>query len=112
MRITKIQSTPNFKSTQPQTPQASQQPEIIDKLLDKVKNPRDINDTVSVPRGIFKAYMCLMAGTGLGTIAGILPKGLKAIKTPLSIIGSMLGILSAAYFAKPFLIKQEQGESK
>jgi len=118
MKIAKIQSTPNFKSNpqeiiqtslvaqQPQPPQKEAQPlEFIDKLLDKVKNPNDANDCVSVPRGIFKAYICLMTGTGLGAIAGLMPKALKVIKTPLNIIGSLLGILSAFYFAKPFVFK-------
>lgn len=103
MKITKIQSTPNFKANQLQT--SNKKDEFIDKMLKKVKNPSDINDTVNVPRGIFKAYICLMSGTGLSSIAGLLPKKAAIVKTPLSIIGALLGILSAFYFAKPFIIK-------
>ena len=30
--------------------------EFIDIIADNVRNPRDVNDCVAVPRGIFKAY--------------------------------------------------------
>lgn len=102
MKINKIQFNPYFKSNQQQEPQKK---ELIDQLLDKVKNPKDVNDCVSVPRGIFKAYMCLMSGTAIGSIAGLLPKKAAFIKTPLNIVGSLLGLLSAAYFAKPFIVE-------
>ena len=31
--------------------------EFIDIIADNVRNPRDVNDCVAVPRGIFKAYI-------------------------------------------------------
>lgn len=59
MNISKIQTTPNFYNTQ-----KPQKREFIDIISDNVRNPRDVNDCVAVPRGIFKAYIYLMAGSG------------------------------------------------
>ena len=50
MNISKIQTTPNFYNTQ-----KPQKREFIDIISDNVRNPRDVNDCVAVPRGIFKA---------------------------------------------------------
>ena len=52
MNISKIQTTPNFYNTQ-----KPQKREFIDIISDNVRNPRDVNDCVAVPRGIFKAYI-------------------------------------------------------
>lgn len=100
MKIRKIENQQKFGNTQNTTKPKKR--EIIDIIADNVRNPRDINDCVAVPRGIFKAYISLMAGTGLMAIATHLPK--KAQK-PLNIIGCALNILSAYYFAKPFAFK-------
>ena len=78
--------------------------EFIDIIADNVRNPRDVNDCVAVPRGIFKAYIYLMAGSGLMSIANFTPAKYSKIKTALNIIGASLGIVSAIYFAKPFAI--------
>lgn len=103
-----FQNIQQNKTTVQETAVESQQPkrkELIDVLVDKVKNPRDVDDCVAVPRGIFKAYILLMSGTGLMSISSLIPKNAKAIKAPLGIIGGVLNILSAYYFAKPFAIK-------
>ena len=60
MNISKIQTiTPNFRNEQPK------KREFIDKFSEAVRNPRDVNDCVAVPRGIFKAYLFIMGGFGL-----------------------------------------------
>ena len=100
MKITKIQSHQNFGNTE--NTQKTPKREFIDIIADNVRNPRDVNDCVAVPRGIFKAYILLMAGTGLMAMSNFLPK--KAHK-PLNIIGWGLNIMSAYYFAKPFAFK-------
>ena len=73
MNISKIQTTPNFYNTQ-----KPQKREFIDIISDNVRNPRDVNDCVAVPRGIFKAYIYLMAGSGLISIANFLPQKWKS----------------------------------
>lgn len=100
MNISKIQTTtPNFRNEQPK------KREFIDKLTDAVTNPRDINDCVAVPRGIFKAYLFIMGGFGLLGISGALPQKMKNTKMVLNITGNILNFISAIYFAKPFAVK-------
>lgn len=103
MKISSIGPSQSFKSNQVE--QGNKKREIIDVILDGVKNPRDVNDCVAVPRGIFKAYIALMAGTGLIAIGGLLPKKADAFKRGINIVGWGLNILSAYYFAKPFAFK-------
>lgn len=100
MKISRIENNTNFYNNQ-----KSQKREFIDIIADNVRNPRDVNDCVAVPRGIFKAYIYLMAGSGLMSIANFLPQRLGKIKTPMNILGAGLGIISAVYFAKPFAVK-------
>ena len=52
MNISKIQTTPNFYNTQ-----KPQKREFIDIISDNVRNPRDVNDCVAVPRGIFEMFI-------------------------------------------------------
>ncbi len=102
VNISKIQTntlTPSFKQEQPQ------KREFIDKFSDAVRNPRDVNDCVAVPRGIFKAYLLIMGGFALIGIAGALPQKMQNTKRALSITGNVLNFLSAIYFAKPFAVK-------
>ena len=88
MNISKIQTTPNFYNTQ-----KPQKREFIDIISDNVRN------------SLFKAYIYLMAGSGLISIANFLPQKWKGIKTSLNVLGAGLGIISAVYFAKPFAVK-------
>ncbi len=104
MRIQRVESS-NYFTSSVSGENKSKKREIIDVIVDNVKNPRDVNDCVAVPRGIFKAYIALMAGTGLMGIANCLPAKVKGIKTALNIVGGGLNILSAYYFAKPFAVK-------
>ena len=103
MNVQKIQSNINFQSSI----QARQgkKPEFIDKFLGTVRNQDDINDCVAVPRGIFKAYLCIMAGFGLIGIAAALPQKLGKTKSILTIVGNICNMASAFYFAKPFAFK-------
>ncbi len=100
MNISKIQTiTPNFRNEQPK------KREFIDKFSEAVRNPRDVNDCVAVPRGIFKAYLFIMGGFGLLGISGALPQKMKNTKMLLNITGNILNFISAIYFAKPFAVK-------
>ena len=79
--------------------------EFIDIIADNVKNPRDVQDCVAVPRGIFKAYIYLMVGSSIGMISSALPQKWKAVKTILNIACATFSAISAIYFAKPFAVK-------
>lgn len=88
----------NSQDTQPKK-------EFIDKFTDLIKNQRDVNDCIAVPRGIFKAYILIMGGAALMAIAGLLPKKWTGASKTLGILGNVLYFLSAIYFAKPFAFK-------
>ena len=88
---------------------APQKREFIDKLTDAVMNPRDVNDCVAVPRGIFKAYLLIMSGSALLALSNLIKghKGFgKATKNLMVITGWGLNTLSALFFAKPFVFKK------
>ena len=102
MRIQKIQHNTNFKNTQSLQTQ-EKKPELIDKLMNKISNPDDLNDCVAVPRGIFKAYLWIMSGFGLIGIGSALPK--SKFKSALIIAGNICNIVSAFFFAKGFAYK-------
>ena len=85
-------------------------PDIADFISSKVVNKRDIEDTVTMPRAIFKGYMCFTAGTAISAIT----TGLKQNKFTkgLNIAGSVLSIFGTYNFVKPFLIKQENSNKE
>lgn len=101
MKVSAIQTNQVFQNNQEQPKRR----EFIDRLSDAVTNPRDVNDCVAVPRGIFKAYLFIMGGFALLGISGALPQKMKAAKTALNITGNVLNFISAIYFAKPFVVK-------
>jgi len=106
MNVQKISNCVNFQNTEKSTVQPQKQdPEFIDRLLGKIKNKRDVEDCVAVPRGIFKAYLFIMGGFALLGIGAALPQKLRKTKTGLSIVGNILNFISAIYFAKGFAIK-------
>ena len=105
MKIQKVQEI-SFNGSK--VNDAHQKREFIDVITDAVKNPRDVNDCVAVPRGIFKAYMLIMSGSALLALSGLIkgkrPLG-KTTKTTMIVLGWVLNTLSALYFAKPFAFK-------
>lgn len=103
MRIEKIYSNTTFNNNTYNNKE--NKPEFIDKLMDKVQNQRDVNDCVAVPRGIFKAYLWIMGGFGLLGIGSALPTKLSPLKKALVIVGNIMNVISAFYFAKPFAFK-------
>lgn len=79
---------------------------FLDKLHTYSKNSADMNDTIIVPRTIFKGYLGIMTGTTLVTLAGLVDKK----KSPKLFKGTMAtGLLTSMYgtwaFVRPFIIK-------
>ncbi len=104
MKVSEIQSYNNYKGLH----ETHQKREFIDKFSDSIRNPRDINDCVAVPRGIFKAYLLIMSGSALLALANLIPAKNKAgqvFKTTTITAGWVLNTLSALYFAKGFAFK-------
>lgn len=107
MKILGIQNKLNtFKSGEEN--QSKPKREFIDVFTDAVKNPRDVNNCVAVPRGIFKAYLLIMSGSAVLALSNLIPnknKIGKGFKTAAITLGWILNTLSAVYFAKPFAVK-------
>ena len=80
-------------------------PDIIDFISKKAINPKDVNDTVTMPRAIFKGYMCFTAGTAINAIGGMLKNDVA--KKTLAIAGTLISIVGTFNFVKPFLHKEE-----
>ena len=107
MNISKIQTNTNFYNNfqAKNDSEKSKKREFIDILTDNVKNPRDVKDCVAVPRGIFKAYLYLMAGSSTMMLANFLPQKWNGARKATNILGVILNFISAIYFAKPFAVK-------
>lgn len=104
----KTEVKPNTEQTSVPIPSkeiSDYKPDLLDIASEKIINKRDITDTVTMPRAIFKGYLCFTAGTAIGTIAGMLKEG-KCSKI-LAVAGSILSIFGTFNFVKPFLIKDK-----
>jgi len=107
MYVSKVQSN-TFSKSGINYEQKQHKPEFIDRFADSVRNPRDINDCIAVPRGIFKAYLLIMSGSALLALANLIPeknKFGKYSKISTITLGWILNTLSALYFAKGFAFK-------
>lgn len=97
-----IEKVGNFSITTPQPKKQS----FLDKLHTYSKNSADMNDTVIVPRTIFKGYLGVMLGTTLVTLAGIFNKHPKTNKT-LMTSGLLASLYGTWAFVRPFIIKDK-----
>lgn len=110
--ISSINNTPKQKvSTQPQknvvaSPKIEYKPDILDIFSEKVVNKRDLTDMVTVPRTIFKGYLCFTAGTAINAIASL--TGSNKLSKWLGILGNIISIYGTYNFVKPFLIKEKE----
>ena len=120
------QNLANSSNAQPQLPQTQQMPAVnaeqqnqqkkkIDLLKGfetKVKNSCDMNDTIQVPRTIFKGYLSFMIGTSLAAINGLIKVGEnganKKLKTGLSIASTLISLFGTWSFVRPYVIKDSQ----
>ena len=109
MNIITNYSDNKFKenSSNAQTPEKKEvvkldyKPDLIDICSDKIISNHDIRDTVTMPRAIFKGYLCFTAGTAINAIAGVIKN--DKTKGALQIVGSIISIIGTFNFVKPFL---------
>ena len=99
-----IQSEQKTKQVEPT--KLEYKPDILDICSEKIVNKRDITDTVTMPRAIFKGYLCFTAGTAINAIAGVLEK--NTVSKALGIAGSLISIFGTYNFVKPFLIPENK----
>ena len=82
--------------------------DILDIISKRIEDRKDITDTVTVPRAIFKGYFCFTAGTAMNAIAGLIKK--SKISKALGVAGSLMAIFGTFNFVKPFLLKEKKEE--
>lgn len=101
---------------------------FVDKFNTNIQNSADLNDTVVVPRTIFKGYLSFMAGTTLMAIAPIIKKEVikekikddvktitKKINLPYKILntaGWLTALLGTYFFVRPYLIKNKPSQKE
>lgn len=95
------------ENNKPQQQPVKYKTDIFDKISSKVINKDDITDTVTMPRTIFKGYLCFTAGTAINAISGMITKH-QGLKKYLGIIGSLISIYGTYNFVKPFLIRGKE----
>ena len=86
-------------------PKVEYKPDILDIFSEKVVNKKDLTDMVTVPRTIFKGYLCFTAGTAINAISSLCAKG--NFSKGLGIVGNLISIYGTFNFVKPFLIKEK-----
>lgn len=79
--------------------------DFLSKFETNIINSADLNDTVQVPRTIFKGYLAFMAGSALATLT-LVTKG--ALKIILSVASAGLIVLGTFNFVKPYIIKNAE----
>lgn len=82
-------------------------PSMFDKIMEKVVNKRDLQDTVTVPRSIFKGYLGIMMGTTILTLGSFIPK-LPKTSNLLKIAGLVISAIGTFDFVKPFFIRKKE----
>ena len=107
MQIPRINSfKPKFKNKEETE---NKQPRWLDNFYTKIKNSADLNDTVEVPRTIFKGYLAFMSGTALVTLGNLIKKEKnKGLKAALNILSVALIIFGTFSFSRPYIIKDSQ----
>ena len=97
---------------QPQVPMQIEPQEEKKKLTDifeRIANSPDMNDTVKVPRTIFKGYLSFAVGTSLLTLGGLAEK-VKPLSIGLRALGTLATIYGTYSFVRPYLMKEKKSE--
>lgn len=106
-------SSPNFKNkTAPEqtdmpVQEKSKKETFLDKFETNVRNSADLNDTIQVPRTIFKGYMAFTVGTALVTVAMIAKNKLPKLSNALNFASAAFVIYGTYSFVRPYLIKSK-----
>ena len=112
MRVNKLSAyNPQFKNEQPSTSNEKKLKEkntFLDKFETSIINSADLNDTVQVPRTIFKGYLAFLVGTALTTVAAMAKEKFKKTSTALNLISIALVTYGTYSFVRPYIIKSKR----
>lgn len=110
MKISALNSySPKFTSHKASSDQEPKE-NFLDKFKTDIINSADLNDTIQVPRTIFKGYLAFTAGTALTTVAAIAKNRLPKVSNGLNIASAALIIYGTYSFVRPYLIRDRTGE--
>ncbi len=101
--------TTNFTQSNIQQQMPKKKSGILEKFHENTKNMSDMNDTILVPRTIFKGYLGIMTGTTLATIGSLLAQKLPKFSKALSLTGTLSAFYGTYAFVRPYIIKDAPG---
>jgi len=110
--INPIPATPTTISNDKNPPESVQAKVKKEGLLDKfetnIRNSADMNDTVKVPRTIFKGYLSIMTGSTMIALAMLAQKSFKKISNALNLLSAGFMIFGTYSFVRPYLLKNKE----
>lgn len=78
---------------------------FLSKFETGIRNSADMNDTLKVPRTIFKGYLAFMVSTTMVTLASFINPKHNKIKNCTNIAASLLALYGTYSFVRPYVIK-------
>ena len=76
-------------------------------IFERIANPTDMNDTLQVPRTIFRGYLSFTIGTSFLTLAGLFKK-VEKLSAGLSVLGTLAAIYGTYSFVRPYAFKEHK----
>lgn len=84
---------------------------LIDRMNGYARNLMDMNDTVVVPRTIFKGYLSFMAGTSMLTLASLMKQNWAFTKV-LKGVATLTTLFGTYAFVRPYVYNDNKVEAK
>ena len=99
MKISAINSVQYFGSN---SETKNKKSSILNKFQTEIKNSADMNDTLEVPRTIFKGYLAFTASTAMSAVAAFTKK-LPKVSGFFSALSAMTALWGTYSFVRPYL---------
>lgn len=100
--------TKSTKKLNEDAKEGSKPPSPLDKFETEVKNSADMNDTIRIPRTIFKGYLAFTASTSFLTVAMLAAKKHPKLSAAFNILSAASIIYGTFSFVRPYLFNPEQ----
>lgn len=104
----KFRALSEDKATNETEPTQHAKAGFLDKFETSIRNSADLNDTIKVPRTIFKGYLAFMASTTLVTLASFAKTKYPKSATVMNTISAGLALWGTYSFVRPYIIKTPQ----
>lgn len=96
----------SFAGTEVQSPATAPKAEkkkFLDGFETKIKNAADLNDTIQVPRTIFKGYLAFMVSTAIASLAAFIKN--SPVKKVMNVASILIATYGTYSFVRPYIIK-------